>query len=67
MELREATELRSMMEARIRDYICKELKEFKEKTNLAITDINIETLNTLEMGQNPDEIIVTGICVRAEV
>jgi hypothetical protein len=67
MELREATELRSLMEVRIRDYICKELKEFKEKTNLAITDINIETLNTLEMGQNPDEIIVTDVCVRAEV
>jgi hypothetical protein len=67
MELREATELRSLMEVRIRDYICKELKEFKEKTNLAITDINIETLNTLEMGQNPDEIIVTDVCIRAEV
>jgi len=67
MELREASELRSMMEVRLRDFICKEINEFENKTGLYISDIDIITQPISSMGEPEDALIVTGVSVKANI
>jgi len=67
MELREATELRSMMEVRLRDFICKEIDVFEKKTNLYVSSIDICTQSISSMGQPEEAIVVTAVSVKANI
>ncbi len=64
MELSEASELRSVLEIVIRDFIKHEVTKFEEETGLVVVDVDIDKVESQDMGKSYVVNEISGVTVK---